>query len=68
MTLQEVFNDKTPIAERSTQTLKTQLAVIRAAKCWRGDYYAIDREVQKRTTRQWVLEDVFGHTFSGSAQ
>jgi hypothetical protein len=66
MTIAEIFADVRPVKEISTDDLRL-IAELRAQhKLWgwsRG--YEIVRELQERVTRQWVIEDVFGHTFTG---
>jgi hypothetical protein len=66
MTMADIYDDKTPVRDRSTELLRAQLALFVQAKFWRGPYFEIERELHNRATWQWVREDVFGHTFTGS--
>lgn len=63
MTLVEAIRDTRNVREIPTPELKQQLFAFVAAKFWRGRYVAVDRELRNRATREWVREDVFGHTF-----
>lgn len=66
MTLIEAITDTRNVKEVPTEELKAQLEEMRKAKMWRGRYFAVDRELQDRATREWVKSDVFGHTFDGA--
>ena len=63
MTLAEALRDKRNPRDIPDSELNEYMRLIRAAKCWAGNYYAFDAEQQRRAVNRWVKEDVFGHTF-----
>lgn len=65
MTILDAIRDRRPVKELPTSELRQQLDLFIAAKIWNGRYVAVSREVQNRTTREWMRQDVFGHTFDG---
>lgn len=69
LTLADAFNDARPVKEIPTEILKQQLSLFVQHKCWGSSrFYTVRDEVQRRATAAWVREDVFGHTFTGSAK
>jgi hypothetical protein len=66
MTWEQIFKiGENPKAHPKAELL-TAMAEIKKAKFWRGPYFTILAELDARAASEWVREDVFGHTFTGS--
>lgn len=65
MTLIEAIRDERDVKTVPTAELKATLNEFVTVKMWRGRYFAVKAEVQRRATYEWVKSDVFGHTFDG---
>ena len=63
MTLLDVLQDKREPRQISDKELNQMMQILRDNHCWRGPYFKLDSEQQRRAVRRWVREDVFGNTF-----
>lgn len=61
----KLLQDARAIDTLTLAEAREQLAVYRKYKIWAGRYYGLDRRVQTLACREWVKQDVFGHTFTG---
>ena len=65
----DLLHDQREVKTLTHEEAKAQLMVWIKLKAWRSlRYLALDRHCQDLACRKWVREDVFGHTFTGSAQ
>lgn len=59
-----LLKDKRDTKALSLADAREQLAVYCKYKIWAGRYFGLNARVQDLACRQWVKEDVFGHTFT----